>query len=505
MGKDLLSTLRWVRHSTTPAGLRGFEAPPMSPSTNPTARTIDNIGLPEVPSWPDGTPRTAKEEAVYLLRVAAQVEHGLLVQYLYAAYSIDNSNDPDDLQDALPDIAVQEMDHLLNVQHMLMMLGEPPYFDRPNFPVSDLKAAFYPYPFLFEPLSRGSLGKYVAAESPTDVLAPVDLSKLTDAERANLADAVADGAAAAGRKINHVGVLYAKLYWMFQADDTPVGPWKLPADKLAGTRHLQASDYPTIPSLTVREGKATEFQGQPGPEPVGAPTDHRVIWSILNAADARSAIAQIAEQGEGTEITGDSHFVEFLDLYGKFKAKAPSLFPVPTSPNLEALQGPASGKIDHPASAAWAQLFNRRYRMLLTELALVLSESAGENACGKNLASRGALIAQAIRVEMQGNYGVSGLAKRLTTMPRHPASDPKVEAAGATFEMLPDEHDLPTTPEGHRDFLASTIDEAARAIDALLALSGADALAAADLTGLAGLKAKDATLRADVVNMTFTP
>jgi hypothetical protein len=48
--------------------------------------------------------------------------------------------------------------------------------------------------------------------SPSDELGPVDLSMLNAAERADLADAVPDGTAAAGCTINHVGLLYARLY-----------------------------------------------------------------------------------------------------------------------------------------------------------------------------------------------------------------------------------------------------------------------------------------------------
>src|SRR5438445_10837304 len=45
-------------------------------------------GLPNVPPNPAGQPpKTAADEAEFLLQVASEVEHGLLVQYLYAAYS----------------------------------------------------------------------------------------------------------------------------------------------------------------------------------------------------------------------------------------------------------------------------------------------------------------------------------------------------------------------------------------------------------------------------------
>ena len=46
---------------------------------------IRKTGLPSVPG------RTARLKAIYLLQVAAEIEHALMVQYLYAAYSLDEA------------------------------------------------------------------------------------------------------------------------------------------------------------------------------------------------------------------------------------------------------------------------------------------------------------------------------------------------------------------------------------------------------------------------------
>jgi hypothetical protein len=43
MAQDLLSTLRWVRASTTGPGLAGFAAPPMAPSSDPTTRAPGSL------------------------------------------------------------------------------------------------------------------------------------------------------------------------------------------------------------------------------------------------------------------------------------------------------------------------------------------------------------------------------------------------------------------------------------------------------------------------------
>ena len=46
---------------------------------------MDVTGLPSIPG------RSARLKAIYLLQIAAEVEHALMAQYLYAAYSLDES------------------------------------------------------------------------------------------------------------------------------------------------------------------------------------------------------------------------------------------------------------------------------------------------------------------------------------------------------------------------------------------------------------------------------
>jgi hypothetical protein len=473
---------------------------------------VQVTGLPQVPSQVATTPA---DQAEFLLQVAAEVEHGLLVQYLYAAYSVDPVNDPVDpntghgWQDKLINIAVQEMVHLLNVQNMLLALKRRPYFGRANFPPAPGKAAFYPFPFRFERLSEQSLGKYVTTESAAEFFGGVDRSKLLPDQNTWLDRAIGSGKGAAGQKINHVGVIYGMLYWMCQQDDTPVGPWLLPPEVFvpAGVPHLSQADFGDA-NLFAREGPAVPFGGQPGPEnPPPKKHDqqlHRIIWSVTNPEDARSAIAQIAEQGEGMQISDDSHFLEFLDLFGEFVTKADAggpipVLPVPTNPNTNTDPATAEGRITHPGAAAWAKLFNARYRILLTELALALSELPGENTGGKGLAARDLLVTRAINQDMLGRFGIKQLAKRLTKMPLK--ADESGRAA-PPFEML--ETEPPSDPNGLRDLLVKLLADAATAVAGILALTGADAPSGLDPANLRKLKKSDDDYSADVALMKFT-
>ncbi len=124
---------------------------------------------------------------ITLLRDAAEVEHALLVQYLYAAFSIKESyvsirgvgwNTRSDLMG----IAVSEMKHLFEVNKLLALLGTGPNFGRSDFP---FKTDIYPFEFHLEPFGLASLARYIAAEAPADpeLPDPYDAAAWSDALR----------------------------------------------------------------------------------------------------------------------------------------------------------------------------------------------------------------------------------------------------------------------------------------------------------------------------------
>ena len=125
---------------------------------------------------------TWRDYTIFLLTIAAQIEHSLMVQYLYAAYSLGGSQTPEDQRgrvaawrQVILGIAKEEMGHLATVQNVLKFLGAPLALDREDYPWDSQLA---PYPFILERLTRASLAKYIVAESPETW--PADV---TDAER----------------------------------------------------------------------------------------------------------------------------------------------------------------------------------------------------------------------------------------------------------------------------------------------------------------------------------
>ena len=121
---------------------------------------LSNVGLP-TGSTPEA--RTSPLlEARDLLRAAAEIEHGLLVQYLYAAYCCTKLN----IRGPIAQIAKEEMGHMISVQNLILATGAHPYFGREEFPTAATADDVFPFPLTFEPLSLDSLAGYIVAESP---------------------------------------------------------------------------------------------------------------------------------------------------------------------------------------------------------------------------------------------------------------------------------------------------------------------------------------------------
>jgi len=85
-----------------------------------------------------------REALYYMLCEAAELEHGIMCQYLYAAFSLKQSEaeglSPEEAQAVqrwrkhISHIATQEMLHLSLVQNLLSAIGGAPHLSRPNFP-----------------------------------------------------------------------------------------------------------------------------------------------------------------------------------------------------------------------------------------------------------------------------------------------------------------------------------------------------------------------------------
>jgi hypothetical protein len=115
---------------------------------------------------------TWKDHLVMLLHIGAEIEHSLMVQYLYAAYSLGGEQVPPRQrnrvrrwQASVLAVAKEEMGHFLTVQNILTLIGAPINLNREDLPWD---VPFYPFPFRLEPLSMESVACYVFAEMPSE-------------------------------------------------------------------------------------------------------------------------------------------------------------------------------------------------------------------------------------------------------------------------------------------------------------------------------------------------
>jgi len=164
-----------------------------SPATDANARIVRDFKDPYI-------------ELLRLLHQAAEIEHALMIQYLYATFSIKpayaavaGSGAPSATD--LLGVAVQEMQHLGKVNQLLVTLGAAPTLIREDFPY---EPDIYPFRFNLEPLSRASVAKYTWTEAPagaTDIR-----NARTAGERAFCRDL--ERALGPGSRPNYIGTLY---------------------------------------------------------------------------------------------------------------------------------------------------------------------------------------------------------------------------------------------------------------------------------------------------------
>lgn len=424
---------------------------------------------PEEFNWHDHT--------VMLLHVAARIEHALMVQYLFAAYSLGGPDVPRAIasdvrrwQETILGIAKEEMGHLVTVLNILTVLGGPLELQRDDFPID---SSFYPFDFSLERLSLDSLAKYVVAESPPDVWH----GRQADEIRAR---AKVD----AGKDVIEVAHLYRLLA------HTLADPHKIPATAFhADTLDHQASwDEWGRGYAAGQRGRGTANVPRAGAPEV-------LVLEAYNRDKAVEAINKVGEQGEGVTPQDDlddetSHFRRFLEIYDEMSELEPDdlkrvarrVAPNPTVGRPE--QG--TSPVGEPLAKLWAHLFNVRYRMLLVNLghAFLLAGPATES-------PRGALVHRTF-AEM---YNLRTISGKLVALPLEDGGDANDACAGPPFQMPYTLH-LPVRARDraqlHLDLIGATdtligrlreqLDRDGRPNDAYLdALAESDRLAAAEL------------------------
>jgi rubrerythrin len=389
---------------------------------------------------------TWRDYVIMLLHIGSELEHGLMVQYLYAAYSLggdhltgDEQAEVKQWQDLILTVAREEMGHLLTVQNLLCLVGGPITFEREDFPWD---TPFYPFPFNFEPLTLKSLAAYVFAEMPGNFDSLNELyaaaEKGSDAEIFKL-----------------IGIPYIESTvreWVKKGGARPVGEvYQLIHDILANPEFIPDAEFraETYPLQASWDDWGRGYRPNPSPPSGGDPKmdptrANIIIERVATRTEALYALREISGQGEHAELKlpGNeeaSHFERFAEVMEKYERKlkkSKTWHPareVPVNPTTATTSDPNEAPkgctlITNPASAKWADLFNCRYRILLTCLTHTFRLARVVNPDEPN--TRGAIMHR-IFGEMYNLKTISGILIRmpLTTNPKDPCR------AGPPFQM----------------------------------------------------------------------
>ena len=437
---------------------------------------IQPLTKPEEMTW--------RDYLIMLLHVGSELEHGLMIQYLYAAYSLggDGMTPADQAeirswQDLILTVAREEMGHLLTVQNLLCLVGGPISFNREEFP---WEAPFYPFPFKIEPLSKKSLAAYIFAEMPNDF----------EYLKSHYVDSIFSKQAKHFIKHDLPFIEKTVKEWVKKYKASPVGEvYHLVADIISNPDLIPDSELrpETYPLQASWDDWGRSYRPKPAP-PSGKPppVDNAKANVIIERAATRTealyALRELMGQGEAAELkqkakneTGDadddtpkqelSHFERFIKVFQRLEVLSKRGNPVravPENPTTTAVNTPPDPRRPafHPTaitartSLKWANLFNVRYRMLLTYLTHTFRLARVVAPDEPN--ARGAVMHR-IFGEM---YNIKTIAGLLVCMP---LTDERNDArlAGPPFQM-PYTIELPLDETDcwrlHRDIVLSSIE-----------------------------------------------
>jgi rubrerythrin len=286
-----------------------------------------------------------------LLVLAAQVEHDVLCQYLFAAATLKQHHYEGVTYGQLEQmrgwkstimmVARQEMAHLGIVTNLLTAIGEAPRFDRPDFPAP---ASILPIDqeSRLVRFSEQAVLRFVCFEMPAELP--------TEEDAAYLRSWIQDFDPT---HYDAIYKLYAKvkeLLGAIEPDDLFIGP---PSAQFV-------SSWPAVAARGRTPGKGAapgSIYGFSLPE-------------ITGTQSAVAAVEQIVEEGEGAgEHTPTSHFARFLAIHRELvalRAADPGFEParaVVDDPRTTDLPGATT--ITNPATIQVSELFDLSYAIMM--------------------------------------------------------------------------------------------------------------------------------------------
>jgi hypothetical protein len=350
-----------------------------------------------------------REALIYMLCEAAELEHGIMCQYLFAASSLKQGENEELTAEeleavlrwrrAISHVATEEMLHLALVQNLLSAIGAAPHFARPNLP-----APAHHYPagvnLTLVPFGEPALRHFMFLERPEGM----------ELEGAEGIDAPVHDA----------------VPLMAQGDIVPR------AQDFATVGHLYRSIEDGIAHLAEKFGERNLFVGPPRAQATSAHFHWPELVPVTDLASAQRAIDTILEQGEGArghwEHAHFGQFVQILDEYRQLTTGNPDFQParpvvfatVRTSEHDESVP-----RIGDPVTSGCGDLFNVSYEILLQMLERFFAHTEETDAQLATLA--GAAVALMVGT-------IRPLGDLLTTLPVGP--EHAGLNAGPSFELF---------------------------------------------------------------------
>src|SRR5262245_21133444 len=350
-----------------------------------------------------------REALIYMLCEAAELEHGIMCQYLFATFSLKQREDEGLTADALEavlrwrravaHVATEEMLHLALVQNLLSAIGSAPHLARPNLPAP---ARHYPagVNLTLVPFGEPALRHFMFLERPEGM----------ELEGAEGIDAPVHDA----------------VPLMAEGDIVPQ-----PQD-FATLGHLYRSIEVGLDHLAEKFGERNLFVGPPRAQATSDYFRWPELVAVTDLASAHRAIDTILEQGEGArgqwQKAHFGQFVQILDEYRRLKAADPNV--EPTRPVIFATVRPSEHgdtvpRITDAVASRSTDLFNVGYEVLTQMLHRYFAHTEETDAQLATLSS--AALALMFRV-------LKPLGDLITTLPvgpEHPGM-----SAGPSFELF---------------------------------------------------------------------
>jgi Ferritin-like len=290
-----------------------------------------------------------REALIYMLCEAAELEHGIMCQYLFAAFSLRQREDEGLTADALEavlrwrkviaHVATEEMLHLALVQNLLSAVGAAPHLARPNLPAP---ARHYPagVNLTLVPFGEPALRHFIFLERPEGM----ELK----------------GAEGIDAPVHEAVPLLADRDIVPQPQD------------FATVGHLYRSIEHGIDHLAEKFGERNLFVGPSRAQATSEYFHWPELVAVTDLASAHRAIDTILEQGEGARGHWQSahfgQFVQILDEYRQLRAANPDF--EPARPVVFATVRPSEHddtvpRITDSVASRCTDLFNVGYEVLL--------------------------------------------------------------------------------------------------------------------------------------------